>query len=100
VKACLGPLDLDDVAKLGSAESGYLLDTTNAALPKVGCRLCDRLVDCRRPAAGRAKRIRERDVVAPREELRRWRRVSVDERVERRAKGLDGAVSKSLWDMR
>jgi MFS family permease len=63
----LGPLKLDDVAKVRSAVSRHFLETTYVAVPKLGGSFRYRLGDFRRSSARRAERIRERDVVAPRD---------------------------------
>lgn len=58
----LAALKLDDVAKVRSAVSRYLLDTTYGVVADLrGC-LCYRLVDFLRSTVGRAQRIRERNV--------------------------------------
>ncbi len=69
--SCLRPLDMNDVAEVTGAVPGDFLEARRRAIPELGRCVGGHPADSRRPAARRAKRIRESDVVALREELQR-----------------------------
>src|SRR5688500_10336199 len=91
----LRTLDVNDVAKVRSAVSGHFLETTDRAVPQLGRSRGAGLVDFRGSAARRAKRIREGDVLAPREELEHWLRIAGHVCPESVSERLDSAVEVS-----
>jgi hypothetical protein len=96
----LDMLNLDDVAQVRSAVSGHLLETAYGPVANLGgCVRC-RLGDFGRSAARRAKRIRERDVVAPRVELHRWIWIAIQERHLSLSERLHCVVEAALGSAR
>src|SRR5215217_213909 len=92
----LATLNLDHVAKVRSAVSSHLLETTYRAVPDLCSSVCCRLVDFRRSTARRPQRIRERNVVAPRKEIDHWFWIAFVIRHESLSERLDSAVEVTL----